>query len=172
MKTFFRPAGRYAGQALVYLLFAAFLGYFASAPKYTHFPPDQALIKLSLAHGAKRVGGCRRFTRAELQEMAPNMRRPLDCPRQRLPVVVEFVIDGKTRYSAAVPPTGLSGDGPSRIYQRFAVSPGKHAIVARLRDSDRSEGFDYETTAEIELAAQQSVAIDFRQEMGGFLFRW
>ena len=162
---------RYAGQALVYLLFAAFLGYFASAPSYTHFPPDQALIKLSLAHGADREGGCRRFTQAELQELAPNMRRPLDCPRQRLPVVVELVIDGETRYHASVPPTGLSGDGPSRIYQRFAVSPGKHAIIARLRDSDRDEGFDYEKTAEIELTARQSLAIDFRNEMGGFLFR-
>ena len=163
---------RYAGQALVYVLFAAFLGYFASAPRYTHFPPDQALIKLSLAHGAKHKGGCRRFTQAELQELAPNMRRPMDCPRQRLPVFIELAIDGETRYSASVPPTGLSGDGPSRIYQRFIVSPGKHAIVARLRDSDRSEGFDYQKTSEIELTARQSLAIDFRQEMGGFLFRW
>jgi len=162
---------RYAGQALVYLLFAAFLGYFASAPRFTHFPPDQALIKLSLAHGAKRKGGCRRFTQAELQALAPNMRRPMDCPRQRLPVFIELAIDGETRYSASVPPTGLSGDGPSRIYQRFAVSPGKHAIAARLRDSDRSEGFDYQMTSEVELTARQSLAIDFRQEMGGFLFR-
>ncbi len=96
----------------------------------------------------------------------------MDCPRQRLPVFIELAIDGETRYSASVPPTGLSGDGPSRIYQRFIVSPGKHAIVARLRDSDRSEGFDYQKTSEIELTARQSLAIDFRQEMGGFLFRW
>lgn len=163
---------RYAGQVVVYLLFAAFLGYFASAPKYTHFPPDMALIKLSLAHGAQRKGGCRRFTQAELQKMAPNMRRPLDCPRQRLPVTVELLIDGEASYRATLPPTGLSGDGPSRIYQRFAVTPGRHTIVARLRESDRAEGFDYEKTAEIELTAQQSLAIDFRNELGGFIFRW
>lgn len=165
-------AGRYVGQALVYLIFAAFLGYFASAPSFTHFPPDQALIKLSLAHGAAREGGCRRRTQEELQKLAPNMRRPMDCPRQRLPVVIELEIDGDIRYSASVPPTGLSGDGPSRIYQRFAVSAGKHDIVARLRDSDRAEGFDYEKSAVVELQAQQSLAIDFRQEMGGFLLRW
>ncbi|MBT3372141.1 MAG: hypothetical protein HOA08_14850 [Rhodospirillaceae bacterium] len=163
---------RYAGQALVYLIFAAFLGYFASAPVYNHFPADKALIKLSLAHGAAREGGCRRRTQEELQKLAPNMRRPMDCPRQRLPVVIEFEIDGVTLYSASEPPTGLSGDGPSRIYQRFTVSAGKHDIVARLRDSDRTEGFDFEKKATIELKAQQSLAIDFRQEMGGFLLRW
>jgi hypothetical protein len=163
---------RYAGQAFVYATFAVFLGYFASAPSYSHFPADKALIKLSLAHGAAREGGCRRRTQAELQKMPPNMRRPMDCPRQRLPVVIEFEIDGEILYSASEPPTGLAGDGPSRIYQRFTVSTGKHEIVARLRDSDRTEGFDYEKTATIELAAQQSLAVDFRQEMGGFLLRW
>ncbi len=163
---------QYAGQAFVYLIFAAFLGYFASAPVYNHFPADKALIKLSLAHGAAREGGCRRRTKEELQKMPPNMRRPMDCPRQRLPVLIEFELDGETLYSASVPPTGLSGDGPSRIYQRFAVTAGKHEIVARLRDSDRTEGFDYEKRATIELKAQQSLAVDFRQEMGGFLLRW
>ncbi|MDP6832219.1 MAG: hypothetical protein QF521_21995 [Alphaproteobacteria bacterium] len=172
MNNLFSNAGRYAGQALVYVIFAAFLGYFASAPSYSHFPADQALIKLSLAHGAAREGGCRRRTQAELRELAPNMRRPMDCPRQRLPVVIELSIDGEMRYAASVPPTGLSGDGPSRIYQRFAVSAGKHEIIARLRDTDRATGFDFEKKATIELAAQQSLAIDFRQEMGGFLFRW
>ncbi len=166
------PLLRYAAPGVVYLIFAVFLGYFASAPSYTHFPPDQALIKLSLAHGASREGGCRRRTQEELQKMPPNMRRPMDCPRQRRPVFIELEIDGETRYSASVPPPGLSGDGPSRIYQRFAVSAGKHDIVARLRDSDRTDGFDYEKRAAVELAAQQSLAIDFRQEMGGFLLRW
>jgi hypothetical protein len=44
--------------------------------------------------------------------------------------------------------------------------------VARLRDSDRREGFNYQETAEIKLTAQRSLAIDFRQKMGSFLFRW
>jgi hypothetical protein len=43
--------------------------------------------------------------------------------------------------------------------------------VARLRDSDRSEGFDYERTGVLELAPAQSLAIDFRAEMGGFVLR-
>ncbi|MDP6344569.1 MAG: hypothetical protein QF578_10410 [Alphaproteobacteria bacterium] len=162
---------RYLGQGFVYAAFALILGYFASLPTYTHFPPDQALIKLSLAHGADRKGGCRRRSQEELRKLAPNMRRPMDCPRQRLPVLIELEIDGSLLYRDSLPPTGLAGDGPSQVYQRFAVAPGRHAVVARLRDSDRRDGFDYEHSEQIELAAGQSLAIDFRSEMGGFILR-
>ena len=33
------------------------------------------------------------------------------------------------------------------------------------------EGFDYERRAEVELAPRQNLAIDFRAETGGFIFR-
>lgn len=164
-----KPLG-YVGQGAVYLLLALGIGYFSDRPAYTHFPPDMALIKLSFAHGANKEE-CRRRTDEELARLAANMRRPLVCARERLPVTVELLLDGEPLYHAVLPPTGLAGDGPSRTYQRFAVSPGRHELSARLRDSDRSEGFDYERSAVVELAPGQSLAIDFRPEMGGFVFR-
>lgn len=162
---------RYLGQAGFYLLTAAALGYFAAAPSYTHFPPDQALIKLSFAHGGERKGECRRRSAEEIAKLPPNMRRPLDCPRERVPLYVELELDGTPRYRAVLPPTGLSGDGPSRVYERFAVAPGPHAILARLRDSGRSEGFDYIGETHVDLAAGRNFVIDFRTEAGGFIFK-
>ena len=44
-------------------------------------------------------------------------------------------------------------------------------IEAKLRDSKRSGGFDYETRVEAELKPWQNLAIDFNAEKGGFLFR-
>lgn len=161
---------RYVGQGAAYLLLALGIGFLSDSPAYTHFPPDMALIKLSLAHGARKEK-CRRRTPEELAKLPPNMRRPLDCARERLPVTVELLLDGKALYHAALPPTGLAGDGPSRTYQRFAVPPGPHELVVRLRDSGREDGFDYERTATLELKPAQSLAIDFRAEMGGFVFR-
>ena len=38
------------GQALLYGLFALFIGVFSSWPTYRHLPPDQALIKVSFSH--------------------------------------------------------------------------------------------------------------------------
>ncbi|HEX6114506.1 MAG TPA: hypothetical protein VFZ10_19590 [Geminicoccaceae bacterium] len=161
---------RYLGQGAVYLLLALGIGYFSDRPTHTHFPPDMALIKLSFAHGARKED-CRRRTAEELAKLPPNMRRPMVCARERLPVAVELLLDGEPLYDAVLPPTGLAGDGPSRAYQRFAVPPGRHELSARLRDTDRAEGFDFERTAVVELAPAQSLAIDFRAEMGGFIFR-
>ncbi len=162
---------RYAGQAVVYVLIALAIGYFANGPAYVHFPPDQALIKLSFGHGGEPKGECRRLTPEELAALAPNMRKPFDCPRERVPVVVALELDGQPLYQASLPPSGISGDGPSGVYERFPVAPGRHRLVARLRDTGRTEGFDYEREVDFELAPSHIFVVDFRAEAGGFVFK-
>lgn len=162
---------RYAGQAVVYVLIAILIGYFANAPAYVHFPPDKGLIKLSFGHGGKPKGECHRLTAEELAALAPNMRKPFDCPRERVPVVVELELDGVPLYYASLAPSGITSDGPSRVYERFAVPTGQHRLVARLRDTDRTEGFDYERAVDFELAPSHIFVVDFRSETGGFLFK-
>ncbi len=136
---------RYLGQAIFFAAIAIFIGYFSSRPPYVRVPPEDALIKLSFAHGAEKKGECRKLSPEELAKLAPNMRRPTICPRERLPVDIEVVIDGALAYADKLPPTGLSGDGPSRAYERFVVPAGEHHIILRLRDTGRKEGFDYIT---------------------------
>lgn len=162
---------RYFGQGLLYLFLAVVLGYFSDSPAYTHFPPDLALIKLSFTHGGKPKGECRRLTADEIAALPPNMRRPMDCPRERLPLLVDLRLDGAPLYRAWLPPSGLAGDGPSQVYQRFAVAPGRHRLSARLRDSAREEGFDYARDFEVTLAPLQNFVVDFRSETGGFIFK-
>lgn len=162
---------RYLGQGAAYALTAALLGLFSIYPSYQHFPPDKALLKLSLAHAGERAGACRRLTREELEKLAPNMRKPMECPRGRLPVRVELLLDGAPLYGASLAPTGLSEDGPSRAYERFTVEPGRHRLTARLIDSARAEGYDYERDEDIVLAAGQNLVIEFQAETGGFVFR-
>jgi hypothetical protein len=160
---------RYPLQAVVYAVIAALIGYFAAAPTYVYFPADEAQIKLSVVHGAERREPCHQRSAAELDQLAPNMRKKVDCPRERLPVWIEIILDGRVLYQAALPPTGLSKDGPSRAYRRFAVAPGKYRLRLLMRDSARSEGYDYQLEKDIELKPQQSLAVDFRAEMGGFI---
>ncbi|MBL8670087.1 MAG: hypothetical protein JNK11_05495 [Alphaproteobacteria bacterium] len=162
---------RWLGQAVAYGLTALLIGYLADSPPYVHLAPDRALIKLAFAHGAVRNEGCRRRTAEELERLAPNMRRQVVCPRTRVPVLIELELDGRILHRASLPPTGLSGDGPSRIYERFPVAPGRHRIVARLNDTGRAAGFDYERAADVDLRPGQSFAVDFRAEAGGLVFR-
>jgi len=159
------------GQAVVYLVFAVFLGFFSDSPAYVHFPPEKALIKLSFTHGGERKGGCRRRTAEELAALPPNMRKPMDCPRERVPLLMELEVDGEVFLHRWLAPTGLARDGQSHIYERIQVTPGRHLVIARLRDSERPEGYDYVSERAINVRSGQSLAIDFRHEMGGFVFK-
>jgi len=84
---------------------------------------------------------------------------------------VQLLVDEVPIYDEVVQPTGLSRDGPAHIYRKFAVAPGRHEITARLRDSDRSEGFDYEHRVTVELAPLQNLAVDFSSDQGTFIIR-
>ena len=85
---------QYLGQFIVYTLFAAVIGYFATAPSYTHFDQSKAMIKMSFAHGGKPITECRKRSRAELKALAANMRTASVCPRQRVSLHVRLTLDG------------------------------------------------------------------------------
>jgi len=159
----------YAGQAVVYALIGAAIAYFSTSPAYRSFADSDALIKVGFAHGGQHRHACHRRTPAELQKLPPNMRKPLSCPRERLPVLVRLEIDGRVILEKEYAPTGLSGDGPSSIYIRQAVPAGRHTLAVRMRDSKRTAGFDYNLRESIELAPRQNLAIRFRADLGKFL---
>ncbi len=162
---------RILGQLLVYAAFGAIVAWFSTEPSWRHHDPDEAQVKLSFSHAGERAGECRRLTPEEIAALPPNMRRPTDCPRRRVPVHVELEIDGTLTVAETLAPSGIAGDGPSTAYRRIPVTAGRHRIVARLRDTRRESGFDYEVEREVELAPQQNLVVDFQSTLGGFQFR-
>ncbi len=162
---------QFAGQGVFYAMVAVLIGYFATTPVYQQFPEGMAQLKLSFAHGARREKACSRLTSKEIAKLPPNERRPNNCERKRVAVHVQLDVDGTRLLDALLEPIGLAGDGPARIYRKFPVEPGAHIVIARLRDSRSTEGFDYETRREVFLAEGQNIAIDFKADAGGFIFR-
>ena len=158
-------------QAITYAAFAIIVGYLSASPAYDYADSGKATIKLSLSHAANRVKPCVRLTPEEIARLAANMRRSESCERQRLPLTVELEIDGETAANVRALPSGLWNDGPASIYERLEVEPGAHTITARLRDSDRSEGWDYTHTEDAMLVSGRYFTITFRAETGGFSFR-
>jgi hypothetical protein len=73
--------------------------------------------------------------------------------------------------SLAAVPSGLWNDGPASVYERLTIDAGVHTITARLRDSARETGWDYEYSATADLAPGRYFTITFRAENGGFEFR-
>lgn len=165
-----RRVSQYLGQAAALAVFGVIVAVFADTPRYTHVVPENAVVQLSIVHNAKREGECRRRTEQELAELAPNMRNPLDCPRGRLPITVELAIDSRQVFAVTAPPTGLAGDGPSRVHERFVLPAGTHRLSVRMRDTAREIGFDYEAERTVNLAPRQKLVIDFKAEAGGLVF--
>ena len=162
---------QYSGQAVFYGLFVAVIGYFSSAPAYEHFPKDMALIKASFSHAGQPKEECHVRTADELAKLPPNMRVPVQCGRERSPVMFDLELDGKEVYRAELPPAGLSRDGVSTVYQRFEVPAGRHHLRARLKDSVRVPDFKYIKEADVELAPAQVFVVEFNSRTGGFVFK-
>ena len=162
---------RLIGQIVSFILFGLALGYFSNSPSYTYHDPEMALIMVSFSHSSERKEDCRRFTPEEIAALAPNMRRPMDCKRERVPVDVEVMLDGETLLSKSYKPTGLAKDGSASIYERITVQPGQHQLIAKLRDSSREYGFDYESDTTINIKPKELFVIDFRKDLGGFIFK-
>jgi hypothetical protein len=162
-----RPAGQFI---VVAALFAG-VATLSDWPTYGQIPNGTGVVMLTFVHGADRKGECRRLTPEEIAKLPPNMRKVLDCPRGRRPIYVELDVDGRSVYRASLPPAGIAGDGPSRVYQRFVLPAGNHELAVRMRDTARTEGFDHERRDSVALAPDQMLVIDYRQENGSFIFR-
>lgn len=156
-------------QLPVYAAFAAFIGYFSSAPAYRHLDPGLAVVKLSFSHAGERKVECRQRSPEELARLAPNMRAQLDCPRERSDVRVEVEMDGKPIYRIEARPSGLRNDLPSTVFRRLEVPAGRHTFRARLADTASGE-FRHHGEATVDLAPGRVLVIDFIGSKGGFSF--
>jgi hypothetical protein len=162
---------RLAGQFAVIVALFAGVAALSNWPTFRQITPNSGVLTLTFVHSAERKGECRRLTAEEIAKLPPNMRRVQDCPRVRRPIRVELDIDGHNIYQASLAPTGIAGDGPSRVYQRFVLPAGKHDVAVRMRDTARADGFDHERRDNVELSPDQMFVIDYRPESGGFVFR-
>lgn len=164
-----KPAAAIAGQVVLYGAFAAFIGYFATDPVYRQIPDDIAVIKVSFSHLGDRE--CRKRTPEELAKLAPNMRAPMDCPRERSDIRFELDIDGESAVRHVLHPTGLYKDGISTMYRRLYIKAGTHKIAARMQDNVKQEGWKFAHEESVELKAAQNLVIDFHPDKGGLFFK-
>lgn len=162
---------RLAGQFAVIAALFAGVAALSDWPAYRQIPGNSGVVMLTFVHSADRSGECRRLAPEEIAKLPPNMRKVLDCPRVRRPIYVELDVDGRSVYRASLPPAGIAGDGPSRVYERFVLPTGRHDVAVRMRDTARTEGFDHEGRSSMELSPDQMFVIDFRPESGSFVFR-
>jgi hypothetical protein len=152
---------RYAGQAIAYALFAAFVAVLSVWPGYTMLPADEAILSLSFSHAGERVGECRQLTQQELNELPPNMRKPAECPRERNPVMVRLASGGTLLYTDTLQPSGLWKDGKANVYQRITVDVGRHRIEVGMNDAGGGPSFTHEAVFDIDVLPGQNRVVTF-----------
>lgn len=167
----FRQPVTWVAQATLYAAFAGAIAMFSSWPNFRSLQAHEGLITISIAHHGQRLQPCREQTLEELARLPPNMRVPSRCPRERAPLLVEVDIDGKAVLRQRAQASGLSRDGAAKLYRRMPVAVGRHRIAVRLRDSNRSQGFDYVREEVIELHPAEILVLDFDSEQREFTFR-
>jgi len=162
---------RLAAQTLLYAGTAMLIGAFSSWPQYRQIAADAAVVKLSFSHAAPPREPCAQLTPAEMARLPINMRLRTDCRRDRWPVTVELMLDGRLMYHGTHRAAGLHDDGPSTIYRRFAVPAGAHVLTIRMDDLGHGARYDYEASRKIDLRPGQSFVVDFDNATSRFSFR-
>ena len=165
------PLLRNAGQFLVIAALFAGVAALSDWPRYSSIPADSGVVMVTFIHGADRKASCRKLTPAEIAKLPPNMRRTQECPRGRPPIYLELEIDNRTVYAETLHPTGIAGDAPSRVYERFVLPAKDYDLKVRMRDVPGTPGFNYAREERIALAPGQLFVIDFDPAGHKFIFR-
>ena len=160
---------RAVGIALILGLLAGTTAVLASALPWRQLGPEDAVLRLSIRHVTPPKVECKPLTPEQMAKLKPNMRRPVDCPRERWPLYVELERNGTLLYRGTQKPSGLWNDGAAAMHRAFRVPAGPQAIIVRMRDGGRRSGYDQVRAGTIELRPGQNFVIEYETGEG---FRW
>lgn len=161
---------RAVGIALLLGVLAGVTAVLATEPAWRQLDQHEAVVRLSIRHPTATRIECKPLTPQQMADLKPNMRRPVDCPRERWPVYVELARDGELLYRGTHLPSGLWHDGAATVFRTFRIPAGPQSIVVRMRDSGRESGFDHVRSGTIDLKSGQNFVIEFRSGEG-FIWR-
>ena len=119
---------RLTAQIGFYACVGIFIGYLSVAPGYQYADGKSSVLKLVVRHSGFLLGECRVVSQQELMELAPNMRKPQDCPRGKAPMSVSLLVENEVFYDGTIKPSGIHSDGVLALYQQFNIPPGHVSV--------------------------------------------
>ena len=157
---------RFLLQAFNYAVFMALIWYFATSPSVRLIDEDEAKITIAFAHAGELREPCRMLSQEELNQLAPNMRKIDDCPRERSPVTIEAILNGEPFYSESLKPTGLYEDGGGDVYYSAKIPAGTHRLSLKMNDSVRVDGFNHNFERQVRIDPAQILLVGFNPGQG------
>ncbi len=164
-------AMRFVLQALNYAVFMALVWYFSFLPPFRQLAPDQAVVTLAFAHAGERREDCRTLSPEELAKLPPNMRLQTDCPRERSPVTVDLLLDGKPVIDEVAIAPGLYSDQGVDVYRSVKVPAGEHHLKVTMNDNVRVAGSTHTHEQTVTLMPAQLLVVDFNSDTHQFVVK-
>ncbi len=138
--------------ALVVSAIPFLLIHWLSSVELQFYAPEKSMLKVAFKHSGKRLEECdevefllkqaERYRRENRQSQGVRMDIGLlektGCSRERYPVELRIVVDGKELIRKSYPPVGLKKDGASFVYERFLLESGLHHVEITMRDGKDS----------------------------------
>ncbi len=155
-------------QVVNYTIFMAMVWFFSIKPPFQQLRADQAVVTLAFGHAAKVVAQCKRLSAEELAKLAPNMRKPMDCPRERSPVNIELKLDGNVVVKDVLNAPGLYQDQGVDYYQNIRVPAGTHTLAVWMNDDVNTSGPTYQHEQTVSLSPAQRLVVTFDAKGEGF----
>lgn len=129
------------------------------------------MITLAFAHAGERREECRTLSPGELAKLPPNMRLQMDCPRERSPVTVDLLLDGKPVIEEVANAPGLYEDQGVDVYRSVKVPAGEHHLKVTMNDSVRVAGPTYTHEQTVTLMPAQLLVVDFNSDTHQFVVK-
>ncbi|MBF0125100.1 MAG: hypothetical protein HQL60_07175 [Magnetococcales bacterium] len=164
-----RTITSWMGQAIAYTAFCLPLYFLSDQPSYRYLQPHESEIKLAFKHAGVPVEECHKRTADELQKLPANMRAAMSCSRERSPITIDILLDGKNITTHTFRPPGVHKDGSTFVYGKFSVPSGSHRMDLQMEDNVRNPGVDHTFSRQVQLRPGQVFLIGFNREQGGFI---
>ena len=155
-------------QVVNYTLFMAIVWYFSFQPPYRQLAEDSAVVTLAFGHAAQRITECTVLSQEELNKLAPNMRKPMDCPRERSPVTIELRLDGELAAREVLKAPGLYQDQSVHVYRSVKVPQGEHLLSVWMNDDVNVNGPTFEFEQSVTLQPAQRLVVSFDPNKNNF----
>ncbi len=146
--------------------------YLSSLPRYTFRNADRSELMLTFKHTSHRVHECAAVEKATYIAGIHNLKHSQNAGalcggRERHPVGIRLVMDGKVMVNKDIPPLGWRHDSTVFVFEKFIVPPGEHSLVMAMRDSGKTgENYDFRYEGIARFEQGKIVVVDF--DDGGF----
>ncbi len=148
-------------QLLFFSALMVFAGYFSDSPAYQLLESGQTELKLVVRHSGNIIGECRALDTGEIAALAPNMRRPMVCPREKAPMRVELDLNNKREFTETITPSGLHDDGVLALFRKFTLDSGDLILHLRITENPDAGGLPRDYEKQFQVDAHSTLIVEY-----------